>query len=1096
MITIYVVLLTKNIFYFKKYLQRNYFNEITAMAQCLHTQPFSSHLMLMNHYYNHILPSIFYDGLELNLGNDNVLKFVGIKMIKPNNLRETLLYNKHYEVEIVARIIHYYKKIFVTESKQLSICKIPVMVGSVFDEDFSISIGEKYINHLLCSFICDGHIKIGHYEEQNKYNIPIFVMKSYKVSFSSATYVDENVKLKLLQRKNRNFLDVQGSLSIKFFHTKNVEKGTMWYFFTFEGMKITQFLYGGETYIFDHEEKSENYILYLSKYVIYKNVEIEDVYMYFTNMFDILNDYIYKCKKEDGLFGNSAFLYKHIISVSKYFHWHTSTIPTHICNILKRKLIKSTKNISFLENIEFFLKDLQQINNKLLHALKTNNWNIIFRKRKTNAVLNIVESLDLEKNHFVYIDQLNKISSSVNNIGNKVDEMRQYDKSSRLFICPYNSPDGRKIGLIKQLTTGVIISDYINIDYVVILNVLSNFYKKIENVNNTKDYYYVTVNGCLVSIVEPRNDVIFNKLSVIKKIKKLNQYISFVIKKKTINIDIMIGRPMIRVAFSKRTNLLIDNYECYNLQIQDLILKNMEFSNVYPRICCDYTAFSSIVSWIPNYKFTDGKRLLYATRMFHRAITNRCLQGKYYLIYPQHALNDIKFQEKLIFLKYYKNFEESVFLPSSPLPTYEEPKFIYDSYTPPTSPNYIPESFNFNKRKAEDNDDNISPNKKRAISPSYIPKSPISKSPTDEKKHDDEINEIIYKNISKCIFQNVIVLHMNDLNNMEDGIIVNKSSLERGLFTYVEKKTITYKLKPNTIYGIIDKDKFPNLDDDGMLKVNCVIKDENEVLINEIYIGLNKKNKIELYDNIAYTASQAKVMLYKLVKKKTTNTTVVFTFERMKTLTVGDKMSSRHGQKGVVCKIEDVASLPFTADGTYPDLIINANSSLKRLTIGLFKEMQSTPIGEKLTCTFSGITGEFIGYHQWGMVSYKLLDQIAENKKFLCVPSNTNRQLTTGQPKEGRSQDGGFRIGIQEVAAIRSSGGINFLQDRLFESSDKIKIKICSVCRIVQHLKLNSDNSYYCYFCKSNIKPLTYNISKCMKYIIQLCSMANVKISL
>ena len=195
---------------------------------------------------------------------------------------------------------------------------------------------------------------------------------------------------------------------------------------------------------------------------------------------------------------------------------------------------------------------------------------------------------------------------------------------------------------------------------------------------------------------------------------------------------------------------------------------------------------------------------------------------------------------------------------------------------------------------------------------------------------------------------------------------------------------------------------------------------------------------------------------------------------------IGDKFSSRHGQKGVLSQKWPSIDMPFSESGIIPDIIINPHAFPSRMTIGMFIEslagkagalhglaQDSTPwkfseentagdyFGEQLRAAgysffgnepmYSGITGqEFAADIFVGAVFYQRLRHMV-NDKFQVRTTGPVNSLT-GQPIKGRSKGGGIRVGEMERDSLLAHGCAFLLQDRLMNCSDYCKAWICRQC--------------------------------------------------
>lgn len=195
---------------------------------------------------------------------------------------------------------------------------------------------------------------------------------------------------------------------------------------------------------------------------------------------------------------------------------------------------------------------------------------------------------------------------------------------------------------------------------------------------------------------------------------------------------------------------------------------------------------------------------------------------------------------------------------------------------------------------------------------------------------------------------------------------------------------------------------------------------------------------------------------------------------------IGDKFSSRHGQKGVCSQKWPAVDMPFSESGIVPDVIINPHAFPSRMTIGMFVEslagksgalhgiaQDSSPwkfdeentagdyFGTQLKVAgynyygnepmYSGITGrEFAADIYVGVVFYQRLRHMV-NDKFQVRTTGPVTQLT-GQPIKGRSKGGGIRVGEMERDALLAHGAAFLLQDRLLNCSDYTRAWICRAC--------------------------------------------------
>jgi DNA-directed RNA polymerase II subunit RPB2 len=186
---------------------------------------------------------------------------------------------------------------------------------------------------------------------------------------------------------------------------------------------------------------------------------------------------------------------------------------------------------------------------------------------------------------------------------------------------------------------------------------------------------------------------------------------------------------------------------------------------------------------------------------------------------------------------------------------------------------------------------------------------------------------------------------------------------------------------------------------------------------------------------------------------------------------LGDKMSSRHGQKGVCGMIYAQEDMPFNKDGISPDIIINPHAIPSRMTIGQLIECVLCKLGCKHAMTFdgtafnnqstnklfnvldsgkkntdelhkycdeilyNGFTGEQIPCHIFfgPTYYYRLKHMVSDKVNYRTTGPMT---ATTKQPTKGRANGGGLRIGEMETNAILGHGLGSFLKESMMERSD------------------------------------------------------------
>lgn len=217
--------------------------------------------------------------------------------------------------------------------------------------------------------------------------------------------------------------------------------------------------------------------------------------------------------------------------------------------------------------------------------------------------------------------------------------------------------------------------------------------------------------------------------------------------------------------------------------------------------------------------------------------------------------------------------------------------------------------------------------------------------------------------------------------------------------------------------------------------------------------------------------------------------------------TLGDKFAARSSQKATVGAIIPEIDMPRTASGIVPDIIINPCCIPGRMTINqliecvLGKECLetstfadatpftefSTNVADKLVdrlknygfdsygweTMYCGITGErfqskiFMGPTYYQRLKHMVFDKIHARARGSVT-------VLTRQPLEGRSRDGGLRMGEMERDALVAHGASAVINERLYKVSDPFRIPICKKCEIIVSKETN------CQSCnENNIKWVT-----------------------
>ena len=332
--------------------------------------------------------------------------------------------------------------------------------------------------------------------------------------------------------------------------------------------------------------------------------------------------------------------------------------------------------------------------------------------------------------------------------------------------------------------------------------------------------------------------------------------------------------------------------------------------------------------------------------------------------------------------------------------------------------------------------------------------------------------------------------------NQEDSVLINKGSIDRGMFSTTiyhtekdEDKNITRfvsRCKPDSTktkgikYGNYDK-----IDSTGFIPKNTKLDDRDIIMAKVVHIKENRNDptkpiKFEDQSKSVRTAGEEIHIDENITCRNGDGYPCAKV--RMRTFRkpcIGDKFSSRHGQKGTVGLIIPECDMPYTRNGLKPDIIINPHAIPSRMTIGQLKETllgkvlihlgmfgDGTSFGDldvKTIATelqklgyesygneimYDGLSGEqFDASIFIGPVFYQRLKHMVNDKQHSrSIGPMVN---LTRQPAEGRSRDGGFRIGEMERDVMLAHGISRFCRERLYDVSDKYSVHVCKKCGMI-----------------------------------------------
>lgn len=369
--------------------------------------------------------------------------------------------------------------------------------------------------------------------------------------------------------------------------------------------------------------------------------------------------------------------------------------------------------------------------------------------------------------------------------------------------------------------------------------------------------------------------------------------------------------------------------------------------------------------------------------------------------------------------------------------------------------------------------------------------------------------------------------------NQEDSVIINKSSIERGLFSthayktlVIEEKKInssnfeTIELPPQEIRN--RSLCYTKLDSTGIIRKGSIIV-TNDVIVAKTTTEIGKEDSVEDVSVSVKDGEEGIVDEIYITHNGDGNKTVKLRIRNIKIPEVGDKFSSRYAQKGVCGMIFPQEDLPFTAEGIVPDIIINSHCIPSRMTVGQLIECvlgkkccmegtfgDSTPFTEASRdpvesislglknhgfhrygneVMYSGFTGEPLDTMIFiGPTYYQRLKHMVSDKMHCRATGNVTAIFR--QPQEGRSRNGGLKLGEMEKDALLSHGTSSFLRERMFNMSDPYTVNICKICK---NFASGGNN---CLRCNDSDEICRIDLPYACKVLIHQLMAMNIKIDI
>jgi DNA-directed RNA polymerase II subunit RPB2 len=740
-------------------------------------------------------------------------------------------------------------------------------------------------------------------------------------------------------------------------------------------------------------------------------------------------------------------------------------------------------NIINLTNIYKIVKSTT-IENGFKRALSTGDFSI---KNSNSTKVGVAQVL----NRLTYVSSLShlrRISTPTDKSG-KLIPPRKLHNTSWGFLCPAETPEGQTVGVVKSISymshvtihsNSLSLYDYVNPHVIPVADLKPHeLYDKVK----------VFINGCWIGISnEPEQ--LFYMLKDMKYKGIINIYTSIVFDFKAKEIKVCndsgrITRPLLRV---KNNNLVLNNDIISQLKVGKLSWDDL-FTNckigeaILEYIDPEEQSYSLIATKPKDIIKQPGDDHIY--RYTHCEIHPSTILGviSSCIPFPEHN--------------------------QSPRNTYQcaQAKQAMGVYVT-----------NYHERMDKT---------------AYVLNYPGRPLVDTRVMNMIKLNEIP----SGCNITVAIMTHTG--YNQEDSLLVNKASIERGLFqiTLYHTEKDEDKQKVNGDEEIRCKPDFTKtkgkkmgnydkVNSKGVMPENSLVENRDVIIakVTPIKENRNDHTKVIKYEDQSkmYRTNEESYIDKNYIDRNGEGYSFAKVRVRaMRRPVIGDKFSSRHGQKGTVGNIIPEEDMPFTKDGIRPDIIINPHAIPSRMTIGQLKETllgkvlvqlglfgDGTSFGDlgvehiskKLLSLgyeahgnellYSGLTGEQIESSIFmGPVFYQRLKHMVNDKAHSrSIGPMVN---LTRQPAEGRSRDGGLRFGEMERDCMVSHGASRFTRGRMYDASDKYQAHVCKCCGLIAAYN-DKLHIHYCRTCDNRTDFAYVEIPYAFKLITQELITMNV----
>ncbi|WUR02339.1 DNA-directed RNA polymerase III subunit (RPC2) [Vairimorpha necatrix] len=715
------------------------------------------------------------------------------------------------------------------------------------------------------------------------------------------------------------------------------------------------------------------------------------------------------------------------------------------------KILTKRSRAQEFDALTFFNLQTNIITSSMQRAISSGNWNLKRFRMDRSGVTHVL----IRHSYISAVGMMTKVNSHFEKT-RKISGPRALHTSSWGMFCPADTPEGESCGLVKNLSLLAEVTTDSELEPIVkVLSYLGLLQTSLLYTYefSRKNMYLVFLNGDIFGATKSCQNLVDNFRKYRRK-GVINKYVSIYIdeKLKSINIAADNGRlcrPLIIITEEIRKKLRTNPNEFI---ISDLEMKYKSFDDLIEDGRIEYLDANEENDALIAMKIEDINE-----KTTHLEVADFAILGYVAGLIP------------------FPNHNQS-------------PRNTYQCAMGKQAIGYIA----LNSRKRFDGINLQLSNTQRPLTTTQI------------------LNITDYNKIPAG--QNAMVAVMSYSGyDIEDALVVNKDSLDRGFARTEVYKTNTFVLKKyadNRSDVLLADPKNHVLDKDGIGKPGELLVD------GTIYINRSSPCD-EGYKFSGGVHKGAPVFIDKvLVTKSEDQTLIKICLRQTRVPEIGDKFSSRHGQKGVVGLIVPQVDMPFTDSGMVPDIIMNPHGFPSRMTVGkiielltgkagvigggisdatIFKKNEVDLACELLVkngfnyggkdCFYSGTSGEpLYAYIYYGPVFYQRLKHMVADK--IHMRARGPRAILTRQPTEGRSKDGGLRLGEMERDCLIGYGASSLIVERLMESSDVFETFCCKNCGILVSKK-------GCNVC-NDVNPLSIRLPYACKLLFQELMSMNI----